>query len=139
MGRASRRSGRSRWTRSFLGRPTLVGIEPASMTAVFCESAPDRKAETWQGQLRPFSHLEFAVSDAASGIARAVADLAEARRGAPESPALEHGLDLFHTAMEAHLALSRQWRNAEAAWERAEAADAKVADAKRRGVDARGA
>ena len=109
------------------------------MTAVFCEGAPDRKAETWQRQLRPFSHLEFAVSDAASGIARAAADLAEARRGAPESPALEHGLDLFHTAMEAHLALSRRWRHAEAAWERAEAADAKVADAKRRGADARGA
>jgi hypothetical protein len=109
------------------------------MTAVFCQAAPDRKAETWGRQLRPFDHLEFAVSDAASGIARAVADLAEARRGTPQAPALEHGLDLFHTAMEARLALSRQWRHAEAAWERAEAADAKLAEAKRRGVDARGA
>jgi hypothetical protein len=109
------------------------------MTAVFCEGAPDRKAETWGRQLRRFDHLEFTVSDAASGIARAVADLAEARRGAPGAPALEHGLDMFHTAMEAHLALSREWRHAEAAWEQAEAADAKVAAAKRRGVDARGA
>jgi hypothetical protein len=109
------------------------------MTAVFCKGAPDRKAETWGRQLRPFGHLEFAVSDAASGIARAVADLAEARRDVPQAPTLEHGLDIFHAAMEAHLALSRQWRHAEAAWGRAEAADAKLAEAKRRGIDARGA
>ena len=29
----------------FWGRPTLVGIEPASMTAVFCRNAADRKAD----------------------------------------------------------------------------------------------
>ena len=54
------------------GRPTLVGIEPTSMTAVFCSNANDRKAETWQQQLAPFKNLEFAISDAAKGIAAAV-------------------------------------------------------------------
>src|SRR3954464_12288362 len=52
----------------FWGRPTLVGIEPASMTAVFCANAADRTAETWEKALAPFSRLEFAVSDAAKGI-----------------------------------------------------------------------
>jgi hypothetical protein len=108
------------------------------MTAVFCENAADRKADTWAKRLDPFDRLEFAVSDAARGIAKAVADLARARRDDPEGPALEQGLDVFHTAMEAHRVLARHWRHAEAAWERAEAADAEVANAKRQGIDARG-
>jgi hypothetical protein len=108
------------------------------MTAVLCENATDRKADTWAKRLERFDRLEFAVSDAAKGIAKAVADIARARRDDPEAPALEHGLDVFHTAMEAHRVLARHWRQAEAAWERAGAADAKVADAKRQGIDARG-
>src|SRR3954453_21610822 len=64
----------------FWGRPTLVGIEPESMTAVFCHNAGDRKAETWRQQLLPFEHLEFAVSDAAKGIAAAVEQVADRRR-----------------------------------------------------------
>jgi hypothetical protein len=116
----------------------LVGVEPASMTAVFCHNAEDRKAETWEAQLAPFEHLEFAVSDAAKGIAAAVARRTEARRDDPSAPALEHGLDVFHTAMEAHRILAQHWRRAESAWERTAAADVKVADAKRHGVDARG-
>jgi hypothetical protein len=115
-----------------------VGIEPASMTAVFCENAADRKAETWKALLEPFSVLEFAVSDAAKGIAKAVADVAAARRGDESATAPEHGLDVFHTTMEAHRVLTRYWRSAEAVWERAESADAKVAAAKHRGLDARG-
>jgi hypothetical protein len=108
------------------------------MTAVFCRNAPDRKADTWAEQLAPFERLEFAVSDAAKGIAKAVGHIAEARHGNPSAPALVHGLDVFHTTMEAHRVLARSWRRAEAAWEKAEAADAKVADTKQHGVDARG-
>jgi hypothetical protein len=109
------------------------------MTAVFCANAVDRKGETWERRLTPFDCLEFAVSDAAKGIASAVARVAESRRQDPSAPALERGLDVFHTAMEAHRVLARHWRRAEAAWERAEDADVQVADAKRRGADARGA
>ena len=108
------------------------------MTAVFCRATADRKAATWERQLVPFSHLEFAVSDAAKGIAAAVSQRAAARRDDPSAPPLEHGLDVFHTAMEAHRVLARHWRRAEAAWEKAEGADAELAGAKRQGIDARG-
>lgn len=108
------------------------------MTAVFCENAADRKADTWVEQLGRFDRLEFAISDGARGIAKAVADIAGARGDDPEAPILEHGLDLFHTAMEARRVLGRSWRRAEAAWERAEAAEARLAESKRRGLDARG-
>jgi hypothetical protein len=109
------------------------------MTAVFCHNAADRKAETWKEQLDPFSGLEFAVSDAARGIAAAVGQVAAGRHGEAEAgAALEHGLDVFHTTMEAHRVLARNWRRAEAAWDEAEAADARVTRARRQGVDARG-
>lgn len=108
------------------------------MTAVFCRNAADRKAETWARELTPFVALEFAVSDAAKGITKAVADVAEARGADPAAPPLEHGLDVFHTTMEARRVLARHWRRAESAWEGAEAADARVAAAKQRGLDARG-
>jgi hypothetical protein len=108
------------------------------MTAVFCRNAADGKAATWAEPLAPFDRLEFAVSDAAKGIAAAVGQVAEARRDDSKAPPLEHGLDVFHTAMEANRVLARSWRRAEAAWEQAEAADLKVAGAKRQGRDARG-
>jgi hypothetical protein len=71
------------------------------MTALFCQNAADRKAETWANQLEPFEHLEFVISDAAKGIAAAVVEVTQARHDDPSAPALEHGLDVFHTTMEA--------------------------------------
>ena len=56
----------------------------------------------------------------------------------PSAPPLEHGLDVFHTAMEANRVLAGHWRRAEAAWEKAEQADAEVAGSKQQGIDARG-
>jgi hypothetical protein len=109
------------------------------MTAVFCRNTKDRSAATWKNSLEPSSCLEFAISDAAKGIGSAVAQLAKAREIDPSAPVLTHGLDVFHTTMEAKRVLSPHWRRAEAAWELAEAADAKVAAAKRQGIDARGA
>jgi hypothetical protein len=108
------------------------------MTAVFCENAADRSAETWEEQLAPFDRLEFVISDAAGGISKAVSQLARARREDPRAPTLEHGLDVFHTTMEAQRVLTRHWRTTEAAWEKAEAADLEVARSKRQGIDARG-
>ena len=93
------------------------------MTAIFCENAADRSAPTWERQLAPFDRLEFVISDAAGGISKAVSQLARARRDDPKAPALEHGLDVFHTTMEARRVLARHWRMAEAAWEKAEAAE----------------
>jgi hypothetical protein len=57
-------------------RPTLVIVEPSSLTAVSCRLAEDRSAPTWSAELAPLTALEFAVSDGAKGIARAVADVA---------------------------------------------------------------
>ena len=108
------------------------------MTAVFRENAADRKAETWEGQLARFNRLEFAISDDAKGIAKAVSDLARARRDDPGAPALEHGLDVFHTTMEARRVLAQDWRRVEAAWEKVEAADLEVARSRQQGIDARG-
>jgi hypothetical protein len=88
--------------------------------------------------LAPFSRLEFAISDAAKGIAAAVSQRVEARRDDPSAPSLEHGLDVFHTAMAARRVPSRHWRRAEAVWEKAEGSDVAVAGAKRQGIDARG-
>jgi hypothetical protein len=117
----------------------LVGIEPASMTAVFCHNAIDRKAQTWRQQLLPFEQLEFAVSDAAKGIAAAVEQVADQRHKMdPSAPPLEHGLDLFHTTQEAERVLAQEWRRMEPLWEEAEARDAKVEHARRQGIDARG-
>jgi hypothetical protein len=118
----------------------LVGIEPTSMTAVFCHKANDRKAETWRQQLAPFEKLEFAISDAASGIAAAIEQTAQLRcEPDPLAPALGHGLDLFHTTQEAQRVLAQAWRRVEPLWEKAESCDPGVARAKAQGVDARGA
>ena len=51
---------------------------------------------------------------------------------------MSHGLDVFHTVKEAHTVLAGEWRRAESAWVAAEAADAEVDRALRRGIDARG-
>lgn len=115
----------------------MVGIEPASLTAVFCQNQVDRTAQTWKTWLKPFTGLQLVLSDNAKGISRAVSELAQQRRDDPAAPILEHGLDLFHGAREAKRVLTTQWRYAEAAWQKAEAADVRVADARRQGVDAR--
>ena len=101
------------------------------MTAVVAVNAADRSAETWKRHLAPFTRLEFAISDAAKGITAAVARLAQDRRNDPAAPTLEHGLDVFHTTMEAKRVLTLSWR-------RAEAADVEVTRSKRQGIDARG-
>ena len=82
--------------------------------------------------------MEFAVSDAAKGIASGLAGVARQRRAADDATPLAQGLDLFHTAHEATGVLSRAWRGAEAAWAKAEASDVRVATSKRQGLDARG-
>jgi hypothetical protein len=108
------------------------------MTAVFCENAADRSAPTWGDQLAPLDRLEFVISDAAGGIGKAASQLAQARLEDPQAPTLEHGLDVFHTTMEARRVLAKPWRVAESAREKAEAADLEVARSRHQGIDARG-
>lgn len=108
------------------------------MTAVFCHNSADRSGASWQKQLAPFVALEFAVSDAAKGIASGLDGVAQQRRAASDTTPLAQGLDLFHTVREARGVLKRAWQGAEAAWARAEASAARVAASKQQGVDARG-
>lgn len=120
-----------------------MAVEPTSLALLACAKTGDRSAAAWQAVLHPFANLEFAVSDAAKGIAAGVAAVASARSAASKVPAsvlpLEQGLDVFHTNQEAQRVLGGPWRRAEAAWEEAEAADVRVADTKRQGRDARAA
>jgi hypothetical protein len=115
-----------------------VGIEPASLTAVFCHNAADRSAGSWHEQLAPFTALEFATSDAAGGIASGLDRVVQQRRSAGETTPLTQGLDLFHTAREAQSVLKKAWQEADASWAKAEAFDARVAASKRQGLNARG-
>ena len=108
------------------------------MTAVFAHNAPDRSAASWHERLAPFTALEFAVSDAAKGIASALERTARDRRPLGDATPLTRGFDLFHTAREAETVLARSWRRAEAAWLRAETLDAEVLDLQRRGLNAQG-
>jgi hypothetical protein len=114
-----------------------VAVEPTSLALLTCAKTGDRSGAAWQAVLEPFANLELVVSDAAKGIAAGVQAVAAAR-SAPGAPAPEHSLDVFHTNQEAQRVLARPWRGAEAAWEEAEAADARVAAAKQQGQDARG-
>lgn len=81
--------------------------------------------------------MEYVVSDAGNGIAAGVKAVIAARSQSAFAVPLEHGLDVFHTNQEARRVLAGPWRRAEVAWEEAEAVDAKVAEAKRKGEDAR--
>jgi hypothetical protein len=113
-----------------------VGIEPASRTAVFRPNAADHKAATREEPIKPFDRLEFAIADAAGGIAKAVASRSTARD--VSEPPLEHGLDRFPTTMEAHRVPGRLGRRAEGAWIQAEEIEGQAAQLRRRGIDARG-
>lgn len=105
-----------------------------------CHASDDRSAPTWEVELTPLTALQFAVSDGAKGIAKAVADLASRRaKGDATAAPLEHGLDLFHTTRDARTLIRRAWHKAESTWETALAADRALAQVKRQGIDGRGA
>jgi hypothetical protein len=115
-----------------------VAVEPTSLALLACAKTGDRSGAAWQAVLEPFVNLELVVSDAAKGIAAGVQAVAASRSAsAPAAPAPEHSLDVFHTNQEARRVLAGPWRRAEAAWEEAEAAEARVAAAKQQGRDAR--
>lgn len=106
------------------------------MTAVVCHNAPDRSATSWYEQVARFTALEFAVSDAAKGIKAGLDRLAQQRHAAGDVTPLSHGLDLFHTARDAQVVLTRAWHRAELAWTKA--LDAEVARLQRQGQNAQG-
>ena len=110
-------------------------MEPASLALLECAKTGDRSGAAWQAVLSPFTNAEFVVSDAAKGIAAGVQAVVSSRSAA--AVPLEHGLDVFHTNQEARRVLAGPWRRAEAAWQEAAEAEARVTEAKRQGQDAR--
>src|SRR5581483_4192679 len=110
----------------FHRQPVLVGVEPHSMALLLCQRAKDRTGDTWRQALAPFTALELAVCDQGTGLQAGLKAVAEDRRQTKGKP-LEIGLDVFHIEHEARPVLGRWWRQLEACWERAEAADRKVA------------
>ena len=125
--------------------PVLVAVEPHSMAWVAGQRGPDRTGDTWCALLQKWPDVERIVCDAGTGLARGVKLLNEAR--AAGAPDLEHspvapvrvGLDVFHTEREMQRVVSRLWVGAARLLEGASQADAQVAQAKRRGIDARAA
>jgi len=98
-----------------------VSVEPVSLALLGCVKTGDRSAAAWQQALTPFSRLEMVLSDAAKGIAAGVRAVAQARSQASPTPLrLSHGLDVFHTAMEAR---HRHGRGEATRPQRAEAGD----------------
>jgi tetratricopeptide (TPR) repeat protein len=112
----------------FHGKPVLVGVEPFSMALLLCRRAQDRKGDTWQEALAPFTGLQYAAADQGKGLQAGLKRLARAR--AAGAPRLEVGLDVFHTEREARTVLGRDWRKLEACWHKAEQADEALDKAK---------
>jgi len=123
----------------FRRQPVLVGVEPHSMAWVIGRKEEDRKGQTWQEALRPWSQMEYAVADAGTGLRKGLSLIQEARQDDPNAPRLEVGLDVFHIKKEALPVIRRGWQKLEAIWEKAEQADREVARLRQRGEDARGA
>jgi hypothetical protein len=128
----------------FLHRePILMAVEPVSMAWVAGQRGPDRKGESWAAVIKQWPCLEHVVADGGTGLARGVKLANAARQAQVEAkdtdsrPPINMGLDVFHSQRELERVLNRQWKQAECQLEAASEADAKVAQYKQRGRDAR--
>jgi len=128
----------------FLHRePILMAVEPTSMAWVTGQRGPNRKGESWAAVIKAWPCLEHVVADGGTGLARGVTLANEARQAQVEvpdtmsMPPISMSLDVFHSRREIERVLNRQWKQAERQLEVASEADAKVAQSKQRGRDAR--
>jgi hypothetical protein len=121
----------------FHRRPVLVGVEPASMVWFLGQKADDRTGTTWAKAWRDWTALSYVLADAGTGLQAGIAAVQQQRQ-TDDQPALENGLDLFHTTQEARRVLRLSWNRVERLWEQAEAASRRVAQAQQQGQDARG-
>src|SRR3954449_13370657 len=104
----------------FHRRPVLVGVEPASMAWFLGQVAPDRTGVTWSKALQNWTALEYVVADAGTGLQAGIAAVQQQRQKDGQ-PALENGLDVFHTTQETQRVLRLLWNRVEHLWEQAEA------------------
>jgi hypothetical protein len=121
----------------FHGRPVLVGVEPASMTWFLGRKSNDRTGATWAKALRDWPALSYVTADAGTGLQAGIAAVQQERQE-DGKPALENGLDVFHTTQEARRVSRRSWSHVERLWEQAESATRRVEQFQRQGQDARG-
>lgn len=121
----------------FHGRPVLVGVEPTSMAWFLGQKADDRSGATWSKALRDWTALEYVTADAGTGLQAGIAAV-QRQRQEDGQPALENGLDVFHTAQEARRVLRLSWNRVERLWEQAESATRRVEQTQRQGQDSRG-
>jgi hypothetical protein len=108
------------------------------MTWFLGQKADDHTGATWAQALRPWDALSYVAADAGTGLRAGIAAVQQERHEGGQ-PALENGLDVFHTTREAQRVLRQSWSQVERLWEQAEAADRRVEQDKRQGQDARGA
>lgn len=121
----------------FHRRPVLVGVEPASMVWFLGQKADDRTGATWSKALSDWTALSYVLADAGTGLQAGIAAVQQQRQ-TDARPALENGLDVFHTTQEAQRVLRLIWNRVEQLWEQAEAASRRVEQAQLQGHDARG-
>lgn len=123
----------------FLRRqPVLMGVEPGSLVWVIGQRARDRSGQTWCAALGPWGRVQYAAVDGGSGLKRGLELTRQGRAEAGPPVPLEANLDNFHIQQEGQQALRRQWQEAEKVWVQAEAADRKVAEARRQGQNQSG-
>ena len=121
----------------FHGRPVLVGVEPASMVWFLGQKAHYRSGATWAKALHDWPALSYVTADAGTGLQAGIATVQTLRQETGQ-PALENGLDVFHTTYEARRVLRLSWNRLERLWEQAEIASRRVEQSQRLGQDARG-
>jgi hypothetical protein len=135
----------------FHREPILMGVEPISLAWLAAQRGPDRSGESgckvMSGVgltlIEAWPNLEHVIADGGQGLERGVKLANEARSQAqePESDApamITMGLDVFHTEREFERVLQRLGNRGERQIDAAGKADAKLAQAKRRGQDPRG-
>jgi hypothetical protein len=129
----------------FHREPVLVAVEPDSLAWVAGQRGPDRTGQSWCRVLQQWPGLARVVSDAGPGLARGVKRLNEARAAAATEPEqkpaepVQVGLDVCHTVREMPRIVGRRWAQVDKLVDAAAPAEPQVEDAKRRGIDARGA
>ena len=128
----------------FHREPILMAVEPASMAWVAGQRGPDRTGESWAEVITRWPCLEHILADGGKGLARGVKVANDTRQAQGQDAALPSpspitmSLDVFHTQRELERVLRRQWSQAERQLEVASEAEAKVAQYKQHGRDARG-
>jgi hypothetical protein len=85
-------------------RPVLVGVEPASTVWFLGRKVDDRTGATGSKAWHDWTALSYVLADAGTGLQAGIAAVPQQRRKDVQ-PALENGLDVFHTTREARRVL----------------------------------